>query len=137
MFKFLFVTYGCATRLECLFLCIFWAVMFMAYLALAKVFGFESSTIGLYAFSAIACLSSLATIIRRLHDLDLSGYVLAIIGVLIVINVWMHMTFVIDLGSDVIGTTTLISWFLSGFTGLFFIMLLIWPGKIHGNRFAM
>lgn len=138
MFAYLFSFQGRSGRFSFFFFFILWALLVFG-LALGSILmGVVSPAFTEMAAIAVVLtmfVSSLAITVRRLHDLDLTGWVLAFIYFL-----WFSGLAVLFYGPTYLGPdmqhviyATAIS--TQVFVSVFYMMLLIWPAKDDFNRF--
>lgn len=138
MLNFLFSFNGRANRLEYVMFGFLWVLIFTAYVVIAVITGTILINVT-YALTAAAWVSSIAITVRRLHDMDLSGWVYPIAIILPYISFAIY-----GFIGELLGWTfdpkfldrlNTIIYSFSTFSFFFYMMLLIWPGRDQDNRF--
>lgn len=92
--------------------------------------------IGFFLLMFGMVVSSFAVTVRRLHDMDLSGWVILIMILLGIVNAGLvfYREFLFD--SAQIFQLTTVMFFLGLFLHSFYVLLLVWPGTNGINRFG-
>ncbi len=142
MLDYLFSFRGRAGRLSYFFFFFAWLLIFAGFIVASVVFDLISPVLlrSLFVMMFIAmCVSSIAITVRRLHDMDLSGWIILVPTLL------MLVLFFSAFGASFLGyeidTDSMSEPFMWGaygleiFTQLFYLMLFLWPGSEDINRF--
>ena len=147
MIEYLFSFKGRSGRLSYFMFFLFWIVLFILFGLMTFFLGMLSPAlfgIGMAVLTIALMLSSLAITVRRLHDMDLSGWIYPIVVIVpyILMLAWGILYGYMDyhlegLSNDVlfdhpIEVTGLVI-YLNGL--IFHLMLMAWPGVDEGNRF--
>ena len=136
MFEYLFSFHGRSGRLSYFMFGIFWLFLIIIF-GMASIFmGLLSPALmftGLIGLVLAMYVSSFAITVRRLHDLDLTGWVFPFMMILLFISAVIKalMEHNVEMGH----TYLLSAWALDIFVSVFYVMLLVWPGTDEGNRF--
>lgn len=148
MFDYLFSFQGRASRLSYVMFCFLWVLLTVAFVFAAVMFSFISPAflpLGFIGLSVAAVLSSIAITVRRLHDLNLSGWIvafnLALIALLYLFIIFGGVgvgSFVSDLNSALVLSPFVKSALiiLNIHVNAFYAMLLVWPGTEEANRYG-
>jgi uncharacterized membrane protein YhaH (DUF805 family) len=114
-----------------------WLAFLLGPLLLSSMIGISKiGSIGFILLLLVTVISSFAITVRRLHDLDLSGWVILIMIFLGILNfgLYIYREFVVDV-SQAFFLTFLITG-LSIFLHTYYVLLMIWPGTDGANRYG-
>ena len=138
MLNYLFSFEGRSGRLSYFFFFIFWAILFVALFVGITFMGFIIPGMAYVAYLGLAIaalLSSFAITVRRLHDMDLTGWVLPFI-IIISLASGSYEYWESYLPSETWEDPVSLSCFIGvAFVQIFYWMLLLWPGSESLNRF--
>lgn len=136
MFGYLFSFQGRSGRFAYIMFGLVWFAVAVAFYFSIVLFGLISPVflvVGSYALMIAAYISSFAIVVRRLHDINLSGWVLAFIlalcGVLVAIGYWFKVAEALP---DIV---TYVYLGIYAFVSVFYVMLAVWPGTDDGNAY--
>lgn len=138
MFDYLFSFQGRTGRLGYLMFVFVWILLGFAFIVPATLFGMISPGL-LFTFvivyAAAMWVSSFAITFRRLHDMDLSGWVFVFVLVLqILVGPLLYFLKALYIVTDVDHLALLFQG-AQAFIFIFYMMLLLWPGNDDSNRF--
>lgn len=134
--------YGRSNRVAYLSFYIAWIAIFAAYVA-AMIFipSFTLITMGGIGFLLLVGLmfiSSFAIKVRRLHDINLSGWCVLMTLIVPIFALVLYFLYLNNVEVDFIKEETvfLYSLAIGIFLHSFDVMLLVWPGSSESNRFG-
>lgn len=142
MFEFLFSFHGRSGRLSYAFFFLFWIFLFLLavvgtfFMSLLSPLIATPLMIGLFVAMFI---SSFAITVRRLHDMDLTGWI-ALLPITLTVMLFCSAVASVVLGYEIdvesYGEPFMIAYMgVQLFNAVFYWMLLLWPGSKDINRF--
>lgn len=138
MLEYLFSFQGRSGRLSYFLFGFVWALLFVVGGGVLYFLGMLTPVLlvpAAFVLVPAVFISSLAISVRRLHDMNLTGWVLAFVMMLLVVANFSEYWLPYVSGAYGSSYTAYGVLFALGFVQVFYWMLLLWPGSAEMNRF--